>query len=205
MRWVNSRIGPEKLPFSYAWKTLMRDGIHVAGGSDAPIEHPSPLRGIFDSIYRSNVRRKKDNESLEVFRKEECLSLEEAIWIYTMEGAYACNAESKLGDIKEGYIADLIAVDPKCLEDNTLFHDLQPVLVIVGGKVELAKRNASFRVMKGNINWTFTESVPYLENVDQAGAFIQGKGSNFEKTFLCTDLVQTGYCSCQIKYCWEKV
>jgi cytosine/adenosine deaminase-related metal-dependent hydrolase len=204
MRWVNSRIGPEKLPFSYAWKTLMKDGIHVSGGSDAPIEHPSPLRGIFDCIYRSNVRRKKENESLEVFRNEECLSLEEAIWIYTMEGSYACNAENKLGNLKEGYIADLIAVDPECLVDNALLHDLQPDLVIVGGKVELAKRHKSFRVMKGNIRWTPTESVVYLDNLDQAGVYVQGKGSNYERAVLCTDLVQTGYCSCQMKYCWEK-
>ena len=81
MRWVQQRLSPVQLQYSYAWKvrnlvalislatsfsqlicsrftpllshqTLLDRGVCVAGGSDAPIETCSPLVGMFDAIHR---------------------------------------------------------------------------------------------------------------------------------------------------------
>lgn len=38
MKWVQDRLSPSALAFSYAWKTLLLSGVVVAGGSDSPIE-----------------------------------------------------------------------------------------------------------------------------------------------------------------------
>ncbi len=36
--WVEERLGSARMPYSFAWKTLLDAGIICAGGSDAPIE-----------------------------------------------------------------------------------------------------------------------------------------------------------------------
>lgn len=43
--WVHDRLGSdsERLKYSYAWKTLLKSGVIVSGGSDAPVEECSPF------------------------------------------------------------------------------------------------------------------------------------------------------------------
>lgn len=41
--WAEKRLPSFMLPYSYAWKTLLNEGICVVGGSDAPIEFPVRL------------------------------------------------------------------------------------------------------------------------------------------------------------------
>lgn len=227
MRWVESRLSSEKMPYAYAWKTLMREGIHVAGGSDAPIEHPSPLRGIFDSIKRSNIRRKKAEEEEKIFRPEECLSFSEALWIYTHEGAYAAGYEEILGEIKVGSVADLLVIDASCLSNPEILHDLQPTMVLVGGKIEfLSNANNEIRFLKDS---SLPEVPPstssYKQTIDHEAPFIPGKNGQFTNSksngksnrkrntntnantndnSFCSAFVQIGYCSCQLKsnYCF---
>lgn len=45
---------------------VMLLGIPCAGGSDAPVEPPLPLLGIYDAIFRQEVSRSPDNRK--VFR-----------------------------------------------------------------------------------------------------------------------------------------
>ena len=37
-------------------------GLVCAGGSDAPVETPEPLVGIYDAIYRPNGERNPENQ-----------------------------------------------------------------------------------------------------------------------------------------------
>jgi len=100
MEWARLRLASSHLQYSYAWKTLLyTKGIIVAGGSDAPIETASPLVGIYDAIHR----RSRVDES-EIFKSEECLTFAEALWTYTIGGAYACGMEHLVGQIKPGKI-----------------------------------------------------------------------------------------------------
>ena len=45
------------------------------------------------------------------FRPEECLSIREAIDLYTKGGAYATMREGDLGELKPGYQADFVVLD----------------------------------------------------------------------------------------------
>ena len=49
---IKSRVGEgtERFRYAYVWKTLMRNGVRVAGGSDAPVEAPTPLIGMADAM-----------------------------------------------------------------------------------------------------------------------------------------------------------
>lgn len=97
MAWVNNRIKGAQLEHSYVWKSLLLhasrhpennpdDVLRVAGGSDAPVEGPNPFTGIYDAMRRTNKRRlKADKEQEEmVFKPEECLTFDQALWIYTI-------------------------------------------------------------------------------------------------------------------------
>jgi len=44
-RWAQARLPATLLPYAYAWKTLLEQGVHLAGGSDSPIELASPFFG----------------------------------------------------------------------------------------------------------------------------------------------------------------
>jgi predicted amidohydrolase YtcJ len=164
MRWVAERISSQQQQYSYAWKTLLKHKLHVAGGSDAPIETSSPFIGMYDAIYR----KERGPGSEHVYRPEECLSFSEALWIYTMGAAYAAGCDHVLGSIAIGYAADMVLVDPSIVHNPQLLQSSHPWMVIVGGHVSYTHEN--FQRDAANLS---TE--PRAELCLQ-GPFIPGKG-----------------------------
>lgn len=61
-------------------KSLLDRGLVVAGGSDAPIEVPNPLIGIYAAVTRCNVGEKHDG-----YNPKEKISRFEAVHLYTGE------------------------------------------------------------------------------------------------------------------------
>ena len=55
MRWIDERIGAERSVGAYAWASLLRTGVHVAGGSDFPVESHNPFLGIYAAVTRQNA------------------------------------------------------------------------------------------------------------------------------------------------------
>jgi len=130
MKWVSERIHPSRQAFAYAWRSLLQEGIVVAGGSDAPVEPCSPLLGMHDAIFRT--ARPPDRT---IYRPEECLSFAEALWMYTVGGALAAQCEDVLGKLRVGYAADVVMLPAAVLTQPTLLKTASPTLVIVGGRV----------------------------------------------------------------------
>ncbi|KAJ0405591.1 hypothetical protein ATCC90586_000368 [Pythium insidiosum] len=102
---VRKRLPDSMLPFSYCWKTMIERGVVCAGGSDAPIETCNPFQGIYDAIYRS-----KPSEPQDTFLPNERLTFDEALRIYTVNGAFACMEDRRLGQLTEGYRADFVVL-----------------------------------------------------------------------------------------------
>ena len=100
--WVIDRIGKDRMKYNYAWKTLLEEGIHCAGGSDAPIEPVNPLLGIHAAVTRTNPV----DPDHTVYGPEQVLSMYEGISLFTKGSAFACHHEADRGLIKEGYDAD---------------------------------------------------------------------------------------------------
>ncbi|CAD5117525.1 DgyrCDS6291 [Dimorphilus gyrociliatus] len=117
--WLHLRLPKPLLEYAYVWKTLMKEGIVCAGGSDSPVEHWNPFWGMYDAIFRPLGSR----TSTEVHKPEECLTIREAVDLYTKNGAYTTRREHDLGQLKVGYLADFVVVDkdiitePKSLLD----------------------------------------------------------------------------------------
>ncbi|MCH1627587.1 amidohydrolase [Ferdinandcohnia quinoae] len=105
--WVIERIGESRMEYCYAWKTLLKEGFHCAGGSDAPIEPVDPLLGIHAAVTRKNP-----NDVLNrVYMPNERLSVYEAIQLFTSGSAYATGKENQQGKILPGYVADFTILD----------------------------------------------------------------------------------------------
>jgi predicted amidohydrolase YtcJ len=104
--WLIERLGTERIPYAYAFRTLLDEGIICAGGSDAPIEPVDPLLGVYAAIAR-----RKPGEDHEGYVPEQKLTRHEAIGLYTYGSAAAISQEHHRGYIKEGYAADFTVYD----------------------------------------------------------------------------------------------
>ena len=98
----------ERAALSYAWRTQLDAGAHVAFGSDAPVESPNPFWGLHAAVTR---RRRNGSPSKEGWRPEQRLSVQEALAGFTSGAAYAAYAENRLGRLAPGFLADLIVLD----------------------------------------------------------------------------------------------
>jgi len=127
--WVKARLGPKRARWTYPFKTLVKNGVLLAGGSDCPVEPINPLFGVYALVARESL-------------PEERVSVEEALRIYTINAAYASFEEKVKGSIEEGKLADftvlsndLFAVEPKKIRD------VRVEMTIVGGKIVYSRLN----------------------------------------------------------------
>ncbi|MER9340903.1 amidohydrolase [Mesorhizobium sp. M0601] len=122
-----SRIGRERWPLSYAWRTLKQAGAHVVFASDWPVSRVDPILGIQAAVLRKPWAEGDPDQSF---------SLLEALAGYTVEGAYAEFMEHRKGRLKPGYLADLVVLsaDIEATEPASL-HKVRPVSTICGGKI----------------------------------------------------------------------
>src|ERR1700674_3492878 len=54
MNWAESRLGPQRAHFAYAWKAFLDAGVPVAFGTDYPVEPIAPFRGVYAGVTRMN-------------------------------------------------------------------------------------------------------------------------------------------------------
>jgi hypothetical protein len=96
--WALSYLSKEP-DYIFPWKSLLNTGINLAGSSDAPVEIPNPLLGIYAATKRVSDHDHK------VYQPHEALTPFEAITLYTKGANY--NAEhTNRGYIDIGFIAD---------------------------------------------------------------------------------------------------
>ena len=101
------RVGGERAATSYSWKTMIDKGIHIAMGTDAPVESPNP----FENIYAAVTRKDFNGQPPLGWMPEQRISVEEAIRAYTDYPAYASGEEKEKGTLEKGKLADLIVIN----------------------------------------------------------------------------------------------
>ena len=113
----------------YALNTMLKAGLKVAAGSDAPVAPPDPLKGIYSAVTRKA-------ETGHVVLKKEAVSFVDALRLYTINAAYSCFREMQLGTISRGKYADLavLNLDSGRIRPDELM-DLKVDMTILAGKV----------------------------------------------------------------------
>ena len=110
--WIGSwfaKYGPERVRWSYPARSYIENGIVEAAGSDVPVTPLSPWWGIWAAVVR------RDLQSGQILAPEERISVEQALTLYTRNGAYAGFEEDRKGALEPGKLADFIIVDRNVL------------------------------------------------------------------------------------------
>jgi predicted amidohydrolase YtcJ len=122
--WLRRRLGADRCKIVYPFRSFLDAGIKVAGASDAPIESQDVLKAIQCCVTR------------EGFEPRQCISVEKAVRMYTLDAAYAQFEEGIKGSTTPGKRADLVILsdDPFKVKRHKI-KDIKVVQTVVGGKV----------------------------------------------------------------------
>lgn len=100
------RLWGERGRNAYAFRSLLESGATLAFGSDAPVESPDPLAGL----YAATARRRADGRPPDGWYPGERIGIEAALRAYTAGAAYAAGREAHSGALVPGAWADLTAL-----------------------------------------------------------------------------------------------
>jgi len=104
--WAVTKIGEDRLKLTYAFKTLINEGVKVCFGSDWPVVTMDPILGIYTAVTRHTMDGKNPNGLV----PEEKLTVKEAVDCYTINAAYASYEEDLKGSITKGKFADFVVL-----------------------------------------------------------------------------------------------
>jgi predicted amidohydrolase YtcJ len=132
MYWAEKRLGAERLRGAYAWRSLISSGAIIPAGSDAPVESPDPLLGLYAAVTRQDP----DGWCPPGWDLSERMSRVDAIKSYTAWGAFAGFQEHDKGKIAPGFWADLVAVskDLMTIEPREILRSTVE-LTMIGGQI----------------------------------------------------------------------
>jgi predicted amidohydrolase YtcJ len=116
MLYALDRLGPDRIRGAYAWKSFLSAGVHLAFGSDFPIEPPDPMLGFYSAVSRKTLDGQSPDGGVDGWTPHEKLSRYETLVAFTREAAYAAFQEEYLGSIKVGKLADFVILDRNILE-----------------------------------------------------------------------------------------
>jgi predicted amidohydrolase YtcJ len=133
MPWVPARIGRERMEEgAYVWRKLMSSGATIASGSDFPVELPNPLLGFYAAITRQDPK----GQPASGWMPGERMSRDEALASFTRNAAFAAYAETLLGSLEAGKLADLVVLSEDIMRiapSDILTASVR--MTIVGGEI----------------------------------------------------------------------
>lgn len=128
--YMDTLLGKDRSARQWPLRMLLDMGVHVAGSSDTPVTYPNWRQGVQSAILRESKATGK------VSGPEQCILREEAIRMYTMEGAWQDHMEDVKGSIEVGKWADFCILGEDILTIDPLqIKDIPVLTTIVGGKI----------------------------------------------------------------------
>jgi predicted amidohydrolase YtcJ len=127
---MDKLVGIELSTRQFPLRKLIDAGVHLSAGSDAPVVYPSWQAGIQGAVLRES------KATGTVRGPDQRISVEEAIRMYTIEGAWQERAENVKGSIEPGKLADMCVIDQDILSiEPHGIKDIKNLMTVVGGKV----------------------------------------------------------------------
>lgn len=127
--WMDN-IGEERWDRAWRVRSLMESGAHVALSSDWQVGEMDPLVGMYSALTRASLDGRRS------WTQGEGITLDQALYGYTREGAWAWHHEGDLGVLAVGARADLVVWSADLYQlDPVGLLDQQAELTVVGGEV----------------------------------------------------------------------
>jgi predicted amidohydrolase YtcJ len=132
-------VGEERAAYEWPTRTVLDAGVKLTSSSDAPVTYPNWRLGVQAAVLREGLVSGK------VSGPEECITVEEAIRTYTINGAWQDHMEDVKGSIEVGKVADFCIIGDDILTvDHHKIGEISVLMTIVGGKVVFDESNAAF-------------------------------------------------------------
>ncbi|CAG0973403.1 N-substituted formamide deformylase [Anaerolineales bacterium] len=117
---------------AYQYRTMWDAGIKLTFNSDCPVSDPNPFWGIHAAV----TRRRRDGTPEEGWYPEQCVTVDQAVWAYSMGAAVASGRQADLGSISPGKLADLVVLDRDIFSiDPMEIYNTKPTMTIFDGKI----------------------------------------------------------------------
>ncbi len=124
--WMD-RTGPQRWPYAFAWRTIKDAGAEMAFGTDWAVAPFEPMLNLHAALTRQPYTPEQADQRL---------TLEELLIGYTRDAAYAEFQEHEKGQIKPGYLADLVLLSEDIFQIPPEELDkVEPLMTMVNGKI----------------------------------------------------------------------
>jgi predicted amidohydrolase YtcJ len=122
-----SRVGPQRWGLSFAWQTLREAGALLAFGSDWPVVSQNPMLGVNAAVNR---------QLWQAGLPDQRQTLADTLVAYTRDAAYAEFQEGQKGQLKAGYLADMVLLSEDIFSiPSEQLASARPVLTMCDGKI----------------------------------------------------------------------
>jgi hypothetical protein len=125
-------LTPERAVLQYPFRSLLRAGARLAGGSDWTVSTPNVLAELEVAVTRVSPEHRDQPP----FLPHEALELTDGLAAFTIGSAYVNHLDDRTGSLEVGKLADLIVLD-RDLSGPGLGHlgDVRVLLTMIEGQV----------------------------------------------------------------------
>ncbi|OGN93641.1 MAG: hypothetical protein A2Z71_02115 [Chloroflexi bacterium RBG_13_50_21] len=121
------RVGEARWPLSFAWTDIRNAGARLVFGSDWPVVSQNPMLGVHNTLNRQPWAEGLPNHHQ---------NLADTLLSYTREAAYAEFQDHVKGQLRPGYLADMVLLSDDLFEmppEN--MKEVHPTMTMMGGKI----------------------------------------------------------------------
>jgi predicted amidohydrolase YtcJ len=123
--------GRERSDRAEPFRELCDRGLVISGGSDSPVTQVNPLLGIHSAANHPHPARR--------------VGVEDALRMFTVNGAWVEFGEKEKGTIEIGKLADLVVVDGDPFLETARIKDFSVEMTIKGGEVVFERARDNHR------------------------------------------------------------
>lgn len=121
--------GDERAAYSIPIRRMIDAGVHVGGGTDAPVVPGDPFQSMWWMTTRGTLAGYR-------LGPEHAITAREALRLYTVNNAVLMGAEAELGSIEPGKHADLVVLSQDLLAvEPERIRETRALMTLLGGRV----------------------------------------------------------------------
>ena len=132
-------VGAERAAYEWPTRTVLDVGLNLTSSSDAPVTYPNWRLGVQAAVLREGLG------TGQVSGPEECITVEEAIRTYTINGAWQDHMEDVKGSIEVGKVADFCIIGDDILSvDHHKIGEIPVLMTIIDGNIVFDESGGAF-------------------------------------------------------------